>query len=62
MVYSVTWKELYDSILQGERDLANSLLDTYAATTSYRKAMSELMEPVLDEIGVRWIKEDISLA
>ncbi|MDD2850735.1 MAG: cobalamin-dependent protein [Desulfuromonadaceae bacterium] len=52
-----------EAILGGERELANSLLDTYAAANgSYRRAMNEVLEPVLVEIGIKWAEENTSLA
>lgn len=57
-----TQKALFAAILQGERAEANSLLARYALMRGYRSAMSEVMEPVLSEIGIRWNREDISLA
>jgi len=53
---------LIDAILQGERERANKLLDDYAANNSYHKTMKEIIEPVLDEIGNRWNKENLSLS
>jgi methanogenic corrinoid protein MtbC1 len=55
-------KAVTDAILEGERDRANVLLDEYAAVGSYRSAMQEVLEPVLEEIGIRWAEENISLA
>jgi methylmalonyl-CoA mutase cobalamin-binding domain/chain len=49
-------------ILKGERELANTLLDDYAASRDYRAAMGDVLEPVLEEIGSRWASEKISLA
>jgi methanogenic corrinoid protein MtbC1 len=57
-----TQKALHAAILQGERSQANALLEDYALSHSYRLAMSEVMEPVLEEIGLNWDKELISLA
>ncbi|MBF0558111.1 MAG: cobalamin-dependent protein [Nitrospirae bacterium] len=55
-------KSVMDAILKGERDLVNTLLDDYAASRSYRTAMNEVLEPVLEEIGSRWTEENLSLA
>lgn len=56
-------KAVIEAILQGERDLANSLLDDYAAACGgYRTAMNEVLEPVLEEIGTKWAEESTSLA
>jgi len=49
-------------ILKGERELANTLLDDYAASRDYHAAMGAVLEPVLEEIGSRWASENISLA
>jgi len=57
-----TQKALFAAIMQGERAEANALLETYALARSYRFTMSEVMEPVLEEIGSCWDKETISLA
>lgn len=58
-----TKKFVIDAILEGERDIANSLLDKYAVECgSYRTAMNEVLEPVLEEIGAKWAEEKTSLA
>lgn len=63
MTAEQTRKAVIDAILDGERDAANSLLDDYAASSgSYRTAMNEVLEPVLEEIGIRWAEEQTSLA
>ncbi|MFA6401206.1 MAG: cobalamin-dependent protein [Salinivirgaceae bacterium] len=49
-------------ILKGEREQANTLLDNYAASCSYRVAMNDILEPVLEQIGNMWAEESISLA
>lgn len=51
-----------DAVLRGERSLAVSLLGQYAAVHGYRAAMTEVMTPVLQEIGEKWVEESISLA
>jgi methanogenic corrinoid protein MtbC1 len=53
---------LIDVILKGEREQANTLLDNYAASCSYRVAMNDILEPVLEQIGNMWAEESISLA
>ena len=55
-------QDLYTAILQGEREIANSILDTFSEQTDYKSAMLELMQPVLVDIGLRWKSEQISLA
>jgi len=55
-------KALFTAIMQGEREQANGLMDDYAAMSNYRTAMMDVMEPVLEEIGSQWNKENISLA
>lgn len=50
------------AILEGERELANSLLEAYAASCSYRETMIDVLEPVLEDIGAKWVEENISLA
>jgi len=55
-------KAVTHAILEGERDRANGLLDDFAAARSYRSAMNDVLEPVLEEIGARWAEENLSLA
>ena len=63
MTAEQTRKSVIDAIFDGERELACSLLDDYAASSgSYRIAMSEVLEPVLEEIGSKWAEEITSLA
>jgi methanogenic corrinoid protein MtbC1 len=51
-----------DAILIGERAVAADLLGRYAASRTSRAAMSEVMEPVLEDIGNWWAEEQLSLA
>ena len=53
---------LLETILKGEREQANRLLDDCAASSDYRAVMNDILEPVLEEIGNRWADESISLA
>jgi methylmalonyl-CoA mutase cobalamin-binding domain/chain len=62
MTAEQTGKLVIDAILEGERELAGSLLDDYSASNGYRQAMNEVLEPVLEEIGTRWTEENLSLA
>ena len=55
-------KTVTRAILEGERELANSLLEAYAASRSYRETMIDILEPVLEDIGTKWVEENISLA
>lgn len=56
-------KSVIDAILEGERELADRILDDYAVSRgSYRTTMNEVLEPILEEIGTRWAEERTSLA
>lgn len=55
-------KQLAEHILSGDRDKAMSLLEKRAERFHWRKTITELLEPVLDEIGRRWAEEKVSLA
>jgi methylmalonyl-CoA mutase cobalamin-binding domain/chain len=55
-------KSVTAAILDGEREFANSLLGEYAASHGFRKTLSEVLEPILEDIGSRWTEENISLA
>lgn len=57
-----TRMSLIGLILKGERGQAKTLLDDYAASSDYRAAMRDVLEPVLEEIGTNWAEEKISLA
>ena len=53
---------LLAAIIEADRDSANAMLDQWAATRSYRAAILELLEPVLQEIGERWAHGELTLA
>jgi methanogenic corrinoid protein MtbC1 len=53
---------LINAVLRGDRENANKLLDDHVANNSYRKTMKDILEPVLEEIGNRWNKENLSLS
>ena len=53
---------LIDTILLGDQVGAMLLLDSLAARFQYRKTITEVLEPALEEIGNRWAAEQISLA
>ena len=55
-------KQLFDRILTGDRQGAVTLLDQWAQRCHWRNTISELLEPVLDEVGRCWSAEKISLA
>lgn len=55
-------KQLFDRILGGDRQGAVTLLDQWAERRHWRNTITELLEPVLDEIGRCWSAEKISLA
>lgn len=57
-----TRKSVIEAILQGEKEQADAWLNAYGAAEGYRRAMSEVLEPVLEEIGNRWAEENLSLA
>ncbi|AJE04908.1 corrinoid-binding protein [Geobacter pickeringii] len=54
--------ELSRMIDEADREGANRLIDRWAATHGYQSALSEVLEPLLREVGERWEREDISLA
>ncbi len=51
-------QKLIASILDGNRSLANSIIDDFASIHGYESSVSQLLEPVLCEIGDMWLKED----
>lgn len=55
-------KRLIEYILNGDRDEAMELLERHAESFNWRKTITGLLEPALDEIGKRWAMEKISLA
>jgi methanogenic corrinoid protein MtbC1 len=59
---SAARKRLFELILAADRAEANELLDLWAAQSSYREVILLFLEPVLTEIGERWIDEEITLA
>ncbi len=50
--------KLIASILDGDRSLANEIIDNFASIHGYEASVSQLLEPVLCEIGEMWLKED----
>jgi len=57
-----TRKSLLEFILSGMRVEAINLLDAWARQSNYDNAISEILEPVLEDIGNLWVAEKISLA
>jgi len=51
-------QKLIASILDGNRSLANNIIDDFASIHGYESSVSQLLEPVLCEIGDMWLKED----
>lgn len=50
--------KLIASILDGDRVLANSIIDGFALIHGYEASVSQLLEPVLCDIGDMWAKDD----
>jgi methylmalonyl-CoA mutase cobalamin-binding domain/chain len=59
---AATRLEVMEAILGGDPYGADQLLSAYAASGSFRQTMDDVLEPVLEEIGNRWVEENISLA
>ena len=57
-----TKKSLLEFILSGNRNEAIALLDEWARQSNYNTAISDILEPVLGDIGDMWVAEKISLA
>lgn len=55
-------ERLISLVLDGRREKANSLLDEYTKEHGIRQSINEVLEPVLEEIGLRWSEENLSLA
>lgn len=55
-------KNLLEFILSGNRKAAIDLLDEWARQHNYESAISDILEPVLEDIGNLWVSEKISLA
>lgn len=55
-------KSLLEFILAGNRKGAIDLLDEWARHHNYENAISDILEPVLGDIGDMWVSEKISLA
>jgi len=56
-------KRLETAILDADRQAANQVMDEWAAAQGYDKAVTEILEPTLAEIGLLWDKSgDLSLA
>lgn len=62
MDHRVAREHLLDFILSGNRADANALLDDWMARYGSQSTLSDVLEPVLTEIGDRWAAESISLA
>jgi methanogenic corrinoid protein MtbC1 len=55
-------KQLLNTIILGDKTGADTILETWAQLHGYRSAIETILEPALEEIGVSWDKEQISLA
>jgi methanogenic corrinoid protein MtbC1 len=55
-------RQIIEFILTGDKDAAETILESWAQSYGYQSAFETLIEPVLGEIGTRWDKEQISLA
>ena len=55
-------ERLITSILTGQRLEAMDLLDEWSLRIHWRKTITDILEPTLEEIGRRWEAEKISLA
>ncbi len=55
--------DLYHTILAGDMRSATELVEKWANTHGYERAVSEILEPALDLFGEKWsTSEDCSLA
>lgn len=55
-------RQIIELIVTGEKDAADSILESWALQHGYLSAFETIIEPALEEIGSRWDKEQISLA
>jgi methanogenic corrinoid protein MtbC1 len=62
MNFTDAQNRLIEAILLGDQAGAMLLLDSLAERFQYQKTITEVLEPVLEEIGNRWGAEQISLA
>lgn len=62
MNFEAVRKKLLEFILSGNRKEAINLLDEWARQCNYESVISDILEPVLEDIGDMWVAEKISLA
>lgn len=62
MDFEAVRKKLLEFILSGNRKEAINLLDEWARQCNYESVISDILEPVLEDIGDMWVAEKISLA
>lgn len=62
MDFTAAKNRLIEAILLGDQIGAMLLLDSLAEHFQYQKTITEVLEPALEEIGNRWVAEQISLA
>ncbi len=55
-------EELIQKIDAGDRSTAVERMKEWAGINGYDRLMDEILDPVLKEVGERWMREDISLA
>ncbi len=61
-IVSKNISQLVDTILNGEKDLADSILMDWAQQNGYHETINSILEPALEVIGDQWDKEKVSLA
>lgn len=62
MDLTIAQRSLLEAILVGDQMSAVLQLDRLAEQYQYQRTITEVLEPVLEEIGNRWVAERISLA
>ncbi|MDK9707008.1 MAG: cobalamin-dependent protein [Desulforhopalus sp.] len=62
MDLTIAQRSLLEAILVGDQMSAVLQLDRLAEHYQYQRVITEVLEPVLEEIGNRWVAERISLA
>lgn len=62
MDLTIAQRSLLEAILVGDQMSAVLQLDRLAEDYQYQRTITEVLEPVLEEIGNRWVAERISLA
>ena len=55
-------EDLFNLVLDAEREGAVALVLGYAARHGFQAAVGDLLEPVLERVGEAWMRENLSLA